>query len=96
MPAERAAGMRLRAAGDRFRCARDDQLAALMTAFGTQIEDPVGALDDIEMMLDHEHGMPSLDQPLETIQEALDISQVQPGRGFIQNIEIVAPAAELA
>jgi hypothetical protein len=40
--------------------------------------------------------VPRLDQSLETIEQALNVSQVQTGRRFIQNVEIVAAAPHLA
>jgi len=38
--------------------------AALDAAFGAEVDDPVGGLDDVEIMLDHDH-VALLDKPVE-------------------------------
>jgi len=38
----------------RFRGAADHDLTTLVTAFWTQIDDPVGAADHVEVVLDHQ------------------------------------------
>src|SRR6266705_1296363 len=43
--------------GHRLRRAFGDDLAAGVAAFGPEVDDPVGALDDIEMMLDDQDGV---------------------------------------
>ena len=67
-----------------------------MAAFGSKIDNPVRALNDIEMMFDHEDRVSGIHQPLQTIQQALNIGQMQPGRGFIENVQIMPAAAHLA
>src|SRR5579872_512877 len=40
---------------DIFRRTPGDDLAAAVAAFGTQIDHPVGGLDDLEIVLDHDY-----------------------------------------
>src|SRR5437762_13880116 len=47
-------------------------------------------------MLDHQDGMPRLHQPLQTVQQALDIGEMQAGGGFVENIEIMSTTAHFA
>src|SRR5690348_14286859 len=47
-----------------LRCAACDNGAALLAAFRTQIDQVVGALDHIQMMLDHQHRIAHVYQPL--------------------------------
>src|SRR5215469_12519891 len=49
---EGLAGVRLFGARDLFRSALGDDPAAALSAFGTQVDNPVGLLDDVEMVLD--------------------------------------------
>src|SRR6185503_9798154 len=96
MRAESASRVRAVTGGDRFRCSTNDQLTSLMAALGSQIENPIGAFDDVEMMLDHQHRMPGLHEPLQAIQQALDIGEMQSGGGFVKNVEVMAAAAHFA
>ena len=59
MGAEGAAGVRTTAGGDRFGGSVHNQLASLMAALGAQIEDPIGAFEDVKMMLDHQAECPA-------------------------------------
>src|ERR1051325_5304759 len=93
---QRFSGMGLRAFGDRLRCASHDQAATLVSPLGTEVEHPIRAFDDIEMMFDHKDRVARLDQALETIEQALNVSQVQTRRRFVKNVEIVAAPAHLA
>ena len=43
----------------------------------TEVDDPVGALYDIEVVLDDEHGVARGDQAIEHQQQALDVVKVQ-------------------
>ena len=46
------AGVRMEIRGNLFRCAFGNDVAATFTALGAEIDDPVGALDDVEVVLD--------------------------------------------
>ena len=61
MGPKRATRMRLRTCGHLIGSAGDDQLAALVTAFRTEINDPVRTLNDVEVMFDHQNGMACVD-----------------------------------
>src|SRR5258708_29217262 len=58
---EEAAGVARLGLGDLLRRAARDDLAAAVAAFGAEIDDPVGGLDDLEIVLDHHHGVAALD-----------------------------------
>ena len=49
---EEAAGVGLRVAGDLLGRAGGDDFAALVAAFGAEVDQPVGGLDDVEIVLD--------------------------------------------
>ena len=51
--------------GDVFGRALGDELAAVFAGFGAEVEDPVGGLDDLEVVLDDEQGVAGIDELLE-------------------------------
>src|ERR1051326_8999250 len=67
-----------------------------MAALGSQVKNPIRAFDDIEMMLDHQNRMARVHQALQTIQQPLNVRQMQPGGGFVQNVKIMAAAPHLS
>ena len=68
------------------RSACDDQTAA-GAAFGTHIDHPVGRFDDVEVMLDHDHRVAGVDQPVQHLQQVLHIGEMQAGRRFVKDID---------
>ena len=39
-----------------------DERAAAAAALGAEVDDPVGGLDDVEVVLDHQHGVALVDE----------------------------------
>ena len=54
--AEKLAGVACFAGGDLFRRAGRDDPAARIPALGAKVDEIIRALDNIEIVLDHEHG----------------------------------------
>src|SRR5690348_4086120 len=78
---------------DIFGSARGDDPAAVRTALGTQVDDPIGRLDDIEVVLDHEHRVALVDQPVQDAQEETNILEMEARRGLIEDVERAAGVA---
>ena len=74
------AGERSFFGGNLFRRACDDDFAAAVAAFRSQVDDPVRRLD-------HNHGVASVPQPVQDLQELLDVVEVQPGRRLVQYVQ---------
>ena len=55
-----------------------DHLATCLAAFGAEIDDPVGLLDHVEVVLDHQHRVPGVDEPLEHFEQLLDVGEMEP------------------
>ena len=53
------------ALGDLFGGAGGGDLAAGGAGFGAEVDDPVGALDDVEVVLDDDEGVALIDEALE-------------------------------
>ena len=66
---------------------------ALDAAFGAEVDDPVGGLDDVEIMLDHDHAVALLDEAVEDFEELADIVEMEAGGGFVEDVERVAGGA---
>ena len=81
------AGVRRLAPGDFLRRAGTDDLAAAASAFGSQVDKVVGSLDDVQIVLNDEHRVTHLHQPLEHFYQAVYVGGVQAGGGLIQNID---------
>src|SRR6185437_15701700 len=73
------AGVALGDEGDILGRAGGDDLAAAVAAFWAEIDDPVGGLDDLEVVLDDEHRVPGLHERLKHLQELADILEMEAG-----------------
>ena len=63
--------------------------SAGVAAFGAQVDHVVGGLDHIEVVLDQDHGVARVHQPVQRLQQALDIGQVQPGGRLVEDVDRV-------
>ncbi len=78
------------AGGDRRdllgRALGDDQPAA-GTAFGAHVDDPVGGLDHVEVVLDDDDRVALVDESGQDCQQLADVLEVQTGGGLVQNVD---------
>jgi hypothetical protein len=61
---EEPPGVAVGSLGDELGRPLDDHAPSAVSAFGTEIDDPVGRLHDVEVVLDHQHGVAGVHQPL--------------------------------
>ena len=54
---------------------------------GPQIDDEVGGLDDVQIVLDDDQRVPCLEQLSERRQQLGDVVEVQPGRRLVEDVE---------
>ncbi len=66
------------------RRARGNQPSARLPALGTEVDDPVGGADDVQVVLDDEQRVPRGKQPFEGAQQLRNVVEVQPGRGLVE------------
>ena len=88
--------MRGLARRDRFRRACNNQFTTPVAALRAEIKNPIGAFDNIQMVFDNQDGVTGLDQPLKAIQQALDIGEMQAGRGLVEDVKVMPAAPHLA
>ena len=65
-------------------------------AAGTDLDDIVGLREQIEVVLDHDHGVALVDDGLEQADEFLAVAQVQADGRFLEEVEVarrLPPAA---
>src|SRR5580692_6893185 len=70
-----------------FRRALRDDAAAVFAAFWTEINDPVGLFDDVEIMLDDQDGVAERDEAVEDVEKFLDVVKMQASGGLVENVE---------
>ena len=68
--------------GHLCRGAGDHDFTAADTALRTEVDDPVGGLDDVEVVLDDDDGVAVITQPVQYRQQLRDIVEVQAGGGL--------------
>src|SRR5690606_8055705 len=77
----------LRDARDVLGSALRDHAATAAAALRSEVDHPVSALDDVEVVLDHDDGVALLDERLEHPQELADVLEVQPRRGLVEDVD---------
>ena len=67
--------------------------AAPGAALGPEVDDPVGGLDDVEVVLDDDDRVAGVDEPVEHLEELLDVGEVEAGRRLVEEVERLARRA---
>src|SRR6058998_1076933 len=75
-------------AGDVFGRALGNDPPAGLARPWAQVDDPIGSLHDVEVVLDHEHRVAGVDQPVEYAAQRPHVVQVQAGGGLVQDVEL--------
>ena len=60
-----------------FRCACHHHITACLSAFGAEVDDVVGTLDDVHVVFDDDEGVATGNQGIEGIEEFLDVVEMQ-------------------
>src|SRR5580704_14044582 len=84
---KRLAGVRLFVTRDLLGRALRDDAAAAFAAFGSEIDDPIGLLDHVEMMLDDKHRVTERHEPLQDIEQLAHIVKVKARRRLVENVK---------
>ena len=81
------------ATGNVFRCTRRHDSPAAGASFWTQVDDPIGRLDYAQVVLDHEHRVVLIHQPVQHAEQPANIVAVQARRRLIEDVQRMANAA---
>ena len=60
-----------------------DDAAARFARLGPHVDDPVGRLDHVQIVLDHDHRVAQVDQAVEYVEQSGQIVEVQSGRWLV-------------
>ena len=78
-----------------LRCALGHDAPAAAAAFRPQINHPIGFRDDVEIMFDDDDRVANLDQPLQDVNQPLDIGHMETDRRLLQKKQVsFRPALE--
>src|ERR1035438_7605103 len=90
---ELLASVRLLYARDLFGCALGDDAAAFSSAFGAEIEDPIGVADHVHVVLDDDNRVAEVGQAMQHVEQFADVVEVQSGGGLVEQVESLAGLA---
>src|SRR6266487_5469325 len=83
---QEVARVRLFVLGDLFGRSLGDELTARIAAFWPQVNNPVGPLDDVEVMLDDYNGVACVNQALQYVQQTGYIGEMQASGWLIKDV----------
>src|SRR5687768_4245977 len=61
--------------------------AARLATFGTQVDDPVGGLDHVEIVLDHHDAVALVDEAVEDLEQEAHVLEVETGGRLVEDVE---------
>ena len=67
--------------------------AAARAAFRPHVDQPVGGLDHLEIVLDHDHRVAGVDQRVQHLQQLPDVLEMQAGGRLVQDVDGLAGGA---
>src|SRR5215212_1186887 len=68
------------------RTLRDDDSAS-RTALGPEVDDPVGRLDDVEIVFDDDDRIALVDEPVEHVEQLADVLEMQAGGRLVEDVD---------
>ena len=69
---------------DLLGCSLGDDLSAGGSSFWAELDQPVSAFDEIEIMLNHDHAVSFVDETVKDSDEATHVVLMKTGRRFVQ------------
>ena len=80
-------GQRIRVLHDLGRRALRHDLAAMHAGAGADVDDVIGQANRVLVMLDHDHGVAEVAQPLQRVEQPRIVALVQADRRLVQHVE---------
>src|SRR5689334_12788771 len=84
---QKSPGVRHGSVGNRLRRANGNDSSAGVAAFGPKIDNPIGALDHVEVVLDDDNRTARFEQMPEGRQQAVDVIEMQAGGRLIEDVQ---------
>ena len=63
--------------------------AAAGAGLGAEVDDPVGRLDHVQVVLDHDDRVAQVHQPVEHVEQLVNVVEVQAGGRLVEEVERV-------
>src|SRR4029077_9817324 len=82
---QKSASMRIADLCDLFGRANADYFSAFISRFWSKIDSPVGALNHLKIVLDHDDRMTAVDETLKNLQQHRDVIEMESSSRFIKN-----------
>src|SRR5205807_1088569 len=60
--------------------------SAVRAAFGSKVDQKVGALNDVQVVLDDDYSVAEANQPLQHVEQLAHISEMEPSGWFVKNV----------
>ena len=60
-----------------------------IATIGAKVDDPVGGLDDVQIVLNDQHGIALVDETLQHRQQAADVLEVKASGRFVEQVDRV-------
>src|SRR5262249_1407354 len=64
----------------------DNDEAAPIARLRAEVDNPVGCLDDVEVVLDNDDGVSQIDEAVQHLEQLVDVVGVQAGRRFVEAV----------
>ena len=68
--------------------ALEDDLPAVVAGAGAEVDDPIGVRHDRLVVLDHDHRLAGVDEPVEQAEQLLDVGEVQAGGWLVEDVDL--------
>src|SRR5688500_12128477 len=62
--------------------------ATVVPGAGTEVDDPVRVCHDRQVVLDDDHRLAGVDEPVEQSQQVLDVGEVQAGGRLVEDVDV--------
>ena len=85
--------MRAFVPGDLLRCPLPHDPPAALPSFGAKVNHPIGLGNEVEVLLNNDHRMAGIHQPLQHLHQPLHISHVQAYGWLFENEQVTFGAA---
>src|SRR6185312_15290046 len=89
----RLAGVGFLVARDLLRRALGNDFAAFFTALGTEINDPVGVTDHVQVVFDDDDGVAKIREAMQHVKQLADVIEVESRGGFVKQVECASGLA---
>ena len=84
---EITSGVGVEGFGDVLRGSLGNDPSACTSGVGPHIDNPVGTLDHVQVMLDDDYSVAGIDQAVEHVNQHSNVVQVQAGGGLVQDVQ---------